>query len=270
MIKSTLFIAGIVLAGMTFGQVEVYNEDFQSGIPGTYTIVDNDGLTVNSAVSQFAPAWISLEDPDTSNAGDMIVGSTSYFDPAGQADRWLITPAITLGAYGNWAYWEGKSHDPSYPDSYKVLVSTTDTQLSSFNDTLEIVENELEYWTEHAVNFDSLTNNVSGMTVYLAFVNNTDDGFILYLDSIRVQIEDPSGLDELENVKFAIYPNPSSDFIQIASNQSITRINIFNLNGALVHTGTQEMIDIHGLKSGVYITEVHTEKGVGRKRLIKH
>ena len=33
---------------------------------------------------------------------------------------------------------ECQSHDPSFPDDYLVLVSTTDNQITSFTDTSEI------------------------------------------------------------------------------------------------------------------------------------
>ena len=88
--------------GMTFvssAQTQVYYEDFDNGLPLSYTIIDNDGFTPNAATADFADAWIALPDPLDST--DTIVGSTSFFDPTGTADRWLITPQITLGAFGN-------------------------------------------------------------------------------------------------------------------------------------------------------------------------
>jgi len=180
MMNKTLIAIALLIGTQAMGQIEIYNEDFQSGLPVDYLIVDNDGLTPDPQVIDFADAWIELVDPD--NAADTIMGSTSFFDPVGQADRWLITPAITLGAYGNFLYWEAKSHDPSFPDGYYVMASSTDTQISSFTDTLVIISAELEDWTSREVNLSEKL--LDGQTIYIAFVNRTDDGFKLYVDDI--------------------------------------------------------------------------------------
>jgi hypothetical protein len=209
MIKHLLSIAFIGIISQSQAQTLVYQEDFENGIPASYTLVDNDGLTPNQATADFADAWISLPDPFDST--DTIVGSTSYFEPVGTADRWLITPQITLGAYGNFLYWDGRSHDPSFPDGYFVLASRTDTQLSSFTDTVAIVFAELSTWT---LNSASLSDaGLDGETVHLAFVNRTFDGFKLYIDSISVFVDDPVGLEESQKLQVQFGPNPTSDHV---------------------------------------------------------
>jgi hypothetical protein len=265
MIKKTL-IAITLLGTQAIAQTEIYNEDFQAGLPVAYTIVDNDGFTPNSAVAEYTSAWIELTDPDDAN--DTIVGSTSYFDPVGQADRWLITPAINLGAYGNIAYWETKSHDASFPDDYIVLVSKTDVQISSFTDTLLMVYSELPDWTAHEGNLSDL--GLDNETIYLAFVNRTDDGFKLYLDDIRVEMEDPSGINELESVEIKVSPNPSSDMIYITGIQSINEVNLISISGQTLQTTTSETVNISTLESGRYIIEVKNDSQVARALIIKN
>ena len=53
--KKTFALLGLLTISVAVqGQIEIYNEDFEtSGIPATYTIVDNDGLTPNAAVSEY-------------------------------------------------------------------------------------------------------------------------------------------------------------------------------------------------------------------------
>lgn len=265
MTTKILIYSFLSLSPIIGAQTEIYNEDFQSGLPATYSVVDNDGLTPDAAVSEFADAWISLVDPD--NTSDTIMGSTSFFSPIGQADRWLITDAITLGNYGNIAYWETKSHDPSFPDSYFVLVSKTDTQLSSFTDTLDIVYQENEYWTEHAGNLSDL--GLDNETVYLAFVNRTYNGFKLYLDDIRVEMEDPSSVQELAQVQISIYPNPSSDYIKVSGNQKFETHKIYSIQGQFLQESTESVLDISTLAPGRYVLVSTTEMGVARSQFIK-
>ncbi|MBL4861555.1 MAG: choice-of-anchor J domain-containing protein [Crocinitomicaceae bacterium] len=264
--KTAVFIA--LLIGMqSFAQTEIYNEDFQTGLPIDYSIVDNDGLTPDVQVVDFANAWIELVDPE--NPLDTIMGSTSFFDPAGQADRWLITPAITLGTYGNFLYWEAKSHDASFPDSYYVMASSTDTQLSSFTDTIAYISGELSDWNAREANLSD--HLLDGQTVYIAFVNRTNDGFKLYMDDIRVVIDDPVGISELNNTAFTVYPNPTSGNISIKSDLKVKNVTIYGLDGALlVSQDNSNTINLEGLAGGRYLISVVTEEGVFRTSVVKY
>lgn len=262
---------GILLAFALFtielnAQVEVYNEDFQSGLPVNYTLLNIDGLTPHASVAAFSDAWIPLTDPE--NDADTIMGSTSYFEPAGQANRWLITPAITLGAYGNWAYWEAKSQDPSFPDDYFVLVSATDTQPASFTDTLFSYGGENPTWTSRSGDLSELGFN--NVTIHLAFVNRTEDGFKLYIDDIRVEKEDPVGVNEISNNTVRIYPNPSSDFIYLSDNVTVENLKAFSTEGQMLMEAAETKVDIRALPMGTYLLQIRTETGISYARFVKN
>ncbi|MFZ9028865.1 MAG: choice-of-anchor J domain-containing protein, partial [Crocinitomicaceae bacterium] len=211
-------------------QTTIYSEDFQNGLPMSYTIVDNDMQTPDAATADFADAWIELVDPD--NPMDTIVGSTSYFSPIGRADRWLITPPIALGAFGNILKWEAKSHDASYLDGYDVYISVTDTDLTSFIDTLGAVTFENATWTSREINLSEAGYN--NQTVHIAFVNRTYDGFKLYLDDIEMVIEDPVGISENNLEGISVYPNPSTGFLNISHGYAAA-ITVRSMTGAKVY-----------------------------------
>ncbi|MDG1147433.1 MAG: choice-of-anchor J domain-containing protein [Crocinitomicaceae bacterium] len=267
MIKKTTLAIALLCGFYTSAQTEVYFEDFQPTFPVTYTVVDNDGLTPNAAVSEYTDAWIFITDPfDTSNT-NIVASSTSYFEPTGQADRWLITPAIVLGAFGNSASWKAQSHDPSFPDGYYVLVSGTDTQLSSFTDTLAYVYGEVS----DSLHFNEANISDLGFdnqTIHLAFVNRTVDGFKLSLDDIRVTKDDPAALIE-PGVQVSIYPNPTSDFITIKGLQSIHNIQVISLDGKVLVESTASKIDITHLDAGNYICLIQGDGKVSQSSIVK-
>jgi hypothetical protein len=268
MIKKTTLAIALILGFYTSAQTEVYFEDFQDTSPVTYTVVDNDGLTPNAAVSEYIDAWIFITDPfDTTNT-NIVASSTSYFEPTGQADCWLITPPITLGAFGNIASWKAQSHDPSFPDGYYVLVSGTDMQLSSFTDTLAYVYGEVSdslHFSEANISDLGFDNQ----TIHLAFVNRTTDGFKLYLDDIRVVKDDPATLSESITTKVSVYPNPTSDFITIKGLSSIQRIQILSLDGNILVESTGFKVDISHLSTGNYICVVKGDNEVSRVSIVK-
>lgn len=255
------------VSSLSFGQVDLLNTDFQTGMPVAYTLVDNDGNTPAAQVSEYTSAWITVQDPE--NTTDTVAASTSYFSPVGTADRWMITPALTLGSFGNFIEWEAKSQDASYPDDYMVLVSTTDDQITSFTDTIGSIDQENFEWTYRTVDLSS--EGYNNQTIYVAFVNVTEDGFKLYVDDIRVWKEDPVGIEELtETIQVNLYPNPTTGFITIQTAESIKEIKVISTNGRTILTTASTQIDLSSYPSGVYFVNIETENGVVTKRVVKN
>ncbi|MCH2230376.1 MAG: T9SS type A sorting domain-containing protein [Crocinitomicaceae bacterium] len=268
MMKKALLSLALFCGYNTTAQIEIYSEDFQSMMPVDYTIVDNDGLTPNAAVSEYTEAWIAIPDFFDAGNSNVVAASTSFFEPIGQADRWMITPGITLGAYGNIASWKGQSHDPSFPDGYYVLVSGTDTQLSSFTDTLAFIQSEIA---------DSLHYNEANLselgfdnqTVHLAFVNRTNDGFKLYIDDIKVVAEDPVGLDDNSIVNIKVFPNPSTSTINITGVTSIEKIQILDLTGKVLIEDNSSSLNIESLEPGKYFIVINADNQLIQSSIVK-
>lgn len=259
-------IVFLLIGTATFAQTDILMEDFQSGIPATFTIIDNDGLIPNAAVSEYTEAWISKVDPDDNS--NLTASSTSYFEPIGVSSRWLITPSLTLGAFGNFFSWQAKSHDASFPDSYLVMVSTTDTQVASFTDTLYVGFQESQYWTTHEVNLSEA--GYDNQTVHLAIANRTYNGFKLYVDSMRVWKEDPVSVSQIATIDFSVYPNPTNNSITVNSDAAIELISVVNLNGETILTSNNKMVDLSNIAAGIYLIEVQTAQGSARKRIVKN
>lgn len=262
---------GILLLFICFqsvGQITLLSTDFQSGIPTSYTLFDNDGNTPFSTMTPFIgqEAWISMEDPDSSL--NLVAASTSYFETADSADRWLITPQITLSTFGNFISWNAKSHDPSYPDDYLVLLSTTGNSPADFKDTIGSVQEEHFEWTNREVDLSSLGLNDS--SIYVAFVLRTYDGFKLYLDDILVRGEDASNIEEKNKTQLLIYPNPTSDIIHIKSETLVEKVDIFSIDGKKIRTESTTILNISDLESGRYLLHIYTTNGRYTENVLKN
>jgi hypothetical protein len=158
--------------------------------------------------------------------------------------------------------WRAKSVDPSYPDTYMVLVSTTDTQIASFNDTISRVENEWEEWTNREVDLSDqgYTNNE---TIHIAFKIETTGGFKLFLDSINFRKDDPLAINEpVLKADVAIYPNPTTDLISFSTTAVLEEISIFNTAGTLIYTQTSDSpISLQNMNQGLYLVRIRTNTG---------
>ena len=265
-----ILIFTLLLVSSSFGQTFLINEDFQTGIPGTFQNIKNDTGTVHPNVAEFTDAWIIKENPDST--GDSVIASTSWYEFGGTASRWLITQQLQLGTYGNFIGWDVKSHDPSFADGYTVLVSTTNDSLHNFTDTLFYTDFELPYWTTREV---QLVDSVySGQQIYLAFVHDSEDQYILYLDNIKVRIDDPLSITENTlNSSSIVYPNPFENEIRIQSEMEISVVRLMDLSGKTVLEVNGEIDHIFGLdnlETGIYLLGIHYKNGLFETRkLIK-
>lgn len=84
------------------------------------------------------------------------------------------------------------------------------------------------------------------------------------------------GIEEELGSIVNVYPNPVNDVLQVqlAATTQSSSINVYDMSGrnVLVYNsvGSISMLDVSSLPPGVYILEVHTDKGISRKKVIKN
>jgi hypothetical protein len=157
---------------------QIFSETFDTSIPATWTIIDVDNFTSTTAQA----AWASWAWHTTGRAC-----SSSWYDnfATGPTNNWLITPAITIPATGDFRLvFDGTSYEATYLEEYEVLISTTGTTTSSFTTNLLTVVNEPFALTNHIVNLPSL----AGQTIYIAFHHTSMDESMLQIDNVKVEL----------------------------------------------------------------------------------
>lgn len=255
----------LLIGFSVFGQTIIYSTDFQGGIPSEFTIIDNDLNTPAPQVSEFNAAWICIEDPE--NTSDSIAASTSYFSAPDTANRWMITPSLSLGSFGNKFYWNAKSQDPSFPDDYFVLVSTTDNLPASFLDTVGYIEGENFEWTERNLDLSDL--GYDNQSIYVAFVLRTYDGFKLYIDDLQAVTDDFTGVSEHMHFSFNLFPVPVKRILNVSSESAFSSVTISDLQGKVLYTGIENAIDVGNYPQGTYFIQVESDKGIAAKIFTK-
>lgn len=176
-----------------FGTAQVFQENFDGNGPGfaAWTLIDVDGLTHATAVAEFdASAWIrknrggptpNYGGPD----GNYAAMSASWYNPTGTSNDWLISPQITLPAASTYLQWASKAQDPSAKDGYKVMLAPNGgNTVADFTVELFTIGEENEEWTTRYVQLNAYV----GTTVRIAFVNNSNDKFVLLVDDIVVNL----------------------------------------------------------------------------------
>ncbi len=262
--KKNLLFTFTLISGLSFSQTVVLSEDFQSGIPSTWEVRNLDGKTPDASVSEYTAAYISKMDP--ADSMNFTASSTSYFAPVGVANRWLITPPIVLGAYGNAIEWKAKSHDASYPETYLVLASSTDTLTASFTDTIGYVVQEFNDWTVRTADLSEL--GLDNQTIYVAFILQTNDGFKFYLDDIEFTKNDPAGILENEIAGLSLKTIESGLYV-IDSKLSFDNIQVYDAMGKIVLETTNKTIDLRAENSGLYFIQARRGNLVFNNKISK-
>lgn len=187
--KKNLLIISLLFVGIAYGQV--FQEDWDGNGPGigSWTLIDVDGNTPDSHVSFVDNAWVVVDkNGDDGNfggpEGDNAAISTSWYDPAGTSNDWLISPQITLPADELFVLWDAKAQDGDYPDGYELkLAPNGGDTVDDFTVTLFSVTGEEASWTTHAISLGDYVNT----SIRLAWVNNSTDQFALLVDNIKVE-----------------------------------------------------------------------------------
>lgn len=242
-------------------------ENFNSGFPAGWQLLNEDGLIPDASVSHVNDAWVVIDALDSTGIGDSVLAATSYYDPAGTASDWVFLPPITLENNGNMLEWQVKSQDPSYPDGYQVLINTGAAVKDSFDITqpLFYTDAELPAWTTRSVDLDSF----AGQTVYIAFRLKSADKFLLLLDDVHVYADTLMSTPEypFQVTLGTVYPNPAEEYFNIEYYFANPATHIFrDMSGReLLRTQLYKgnnRIDRGALPAGVYVSTIMGENGI--------
>ena len=152
----------------------LFYEDFENGLPDTWTTIDNNGDGYD---------WYVDNNIEIAHGGTHIAASASYVYDNDvhniSPDNWLITPQVELnGTMSVWLrsalYWQ--------PDHFAIYVSTNGNSVEDFN-TILVAENIAggEY-TEYTADLSSY----NGQAGYIAIRHFNSEGMRLLLDDFRI------------------------------------------------------------------------------------
>ncbi|MCS6819381.1 MAG: T9SS type A sorting domain-containing protein, partial [Chitinophagales bacterium] len=127
-------------------------------------------------------AWVARE---WNHAGqDTAAVSTSWYTVPAHADDWMITPAIFLPNKAILS-WTAFASDPDFRDGYEVRISTAGPNINDFTTILFSTGAEQVVPTKRIVDLQAY----AGMTIFLAFRNNSFNKNLLFIDNIKVELK---------------------------------------------------------------------------------
>ena len=189
--KIKLLFVGSILAAFSANAQPIFSEDFSGTTPlSTWTLHNVDGRTPATNVGAINDAWVVL-----GVGGQPAALSTSWYTPAGAANDYMVTPAITLTS-NNYLFFDAQALDASFPDGYEVRLSTTNSTVAALSTVLLTVPAETAAaWNSRRIDLSAY----AGQTVHIAWRNNSNDMFVLAVDNIEIKevINNDAGVEDL-------------------------------------------------------------------------
>lgn len=161
----------------SFDQVSV-NAYGAGDVPETFTLY-NDQNTPTKDLAYFDAAWKVIRGAD----GQGYVSAPSLFSTGTQADRWLITPAVTLPQGSkDMLYFRVRAEDSRVRDGFIIKLSTTSDEKDAFTETLRTIRQAPGEWTDYFLDLSAF----AGQTIRIAFIQNSSDCYMVSFDDIRI------------------------------------------------------------------------------------
>jgi len=296
---SLLFLSSIGVNAQTTifeDSFETYT-DFAIANVGNWTLTDNDGLIAYGLGTYVYPnkqVAKSFQVFNGTTTSPVLVGSALNnwlartgnkhmvcFSgiPAGGVtanNDWLISPQITLGTTGNVVSFWAKNCDSTYPERFKVGISSTTstTGVTALSTGAYVTTPTNITWTQYTY---TIPDSFNGQAVYISINCVSNDQYGFAVDDFKVTTTGQMSTADFFAKNFSVFPNPSTGVVNVLSknNNAIDAIQLTDLNGRVVKNinanGVSDtQINISDLTSGVYFLNVKTEAGSGTTKILKN
>jgi len=182
---------------------------------------------------------------------------------------WLISPKLQLGTGSSFSLWVKTYKNDWGEERYRVGVSTTNENPSSFTIISSgSYEESSTTWQQKTYDLSSYDNQ----EVHVAVNCVSNDAFIFMIDdlSINTTLVNNEIIEVNDNIK--VYPNPAVDYINVnIGNINNTKIVIFDVCGKAVKqidlNESQATIDLSELSAGVYYVNIKTDNNTVVKKI---
>ena len=144
-------------------------------------------------------------------------------------------------------------------DSVFVIIYGTESYQEDYS-SFDTSYNYTFYTTEASHNFNKYP---------LLEVQYDNDADTIIQSKWLTYEENAENVTELFNSEaISVYPNPSSDIVNIVTNEKISSVNIYNTEGKIVKTSSKNQIQVSDLPASIYFIEVKTKHNLYRKKIM--
>lgn len=161
-------------------------------------------------------------------------------------------------------------YDATLEEVIETPFTITPDTWTNFKMIVDLATHSVEYFINNtSVGSKPFSTSVTAVSVADFAYDDYGSGFTV--DNIKISDAALSTTDENHTKQIVIYPNPTSDFINIKNEDRINSVEIFDASGKLVakdRTGKKH-VPVSFLQNGLYILKVSTDQSVYTKKFNK-
>jgi len=235
--------------------------DFDDGYM-QWTTIDADG---DGYVWNLNRNWGNYNNPYS-----MVSASCDEYEQPLTPDNYLVCPfKLTYDCITFWAC----AQDENYPaEHFGVAVSTkSNTDAADFTTLQEwtLTAKAQGLWYEFTVDL----REYQGEEIWVAIRHfDCTDQFMIVVDDITLYRE-WDGVADNNIATMSLYPNPTTDRLQVESSERIEQYEVYDITGALLRrdvVGRKVFtLDIEDLSVGTYLLKLTSEGTVQTRRFVK-
>lgn len=240
-------------------QTEDLDEDFASGIKFPWFNPDGDLSEYQGSVYYYTPSYSSgaaaaLYAPIVDVSG--MAHPVLKFDLAHKQRSSAKKDRLQVQVSGNCG------------SSWSTLYNVVDPDLATVSGyaSSQAYVPSASHWRTETVDLASVSNP---QQVALRFRFVSGNGNLVWVDNVR--IVDGTDVEEHDARSISLFPNPTSDVLNVNTPDVISEILVYNIEGQLVRTlkGDNHMVSLTGLANGIYTLKIMTEKGMTIQKVVK-
>lgn len=237
-----------------------------------------NSFTSNSGVinTTTGPSYLNIISGVSTDA------ATSVISPGGDTGKGIANHAVTLDP----ALLQGTikiqvSGNTTAGVDYDQLIGTG--QVGGFDISGATLDVTGIYTPAAVVTIDIMTTNtdagLEGALIgeFASVVGLTPGWSVVYTNGLAGKVQlafDPAlATAKFSNFKFSVYPNPTSDELNLSADRNISKVELFNLLGQRVQSNTvnanQKQLSIANLQNGVYLMEVTIDNAKQAYKIVK-
>lgn len=190
---------------LSWNKFETFFDDFESyddfiiADIGDYTLYDGDGSAtytfqgVSFPNATYTGSYIIFNPSQTTpvltseailpHSGDKFIAC--FAATSGPNNDWLISQEIPVASGMKFSFW-AKTYMDYGLEKFRIAVSVTDTEISSFQFISEVTDAPLDAWGK----FEYDLSGYAGQSIYVAIVCQSNDVFIFMVDDLYIGFDE--------------------------------------------------------------------------------
>ncbi len=140
-----------------------------------------------------------------------------------------------------------------------------------------VTNESVDEWEKLTFDFsEAIGKTYTGLAFFPDFPESRTEGSVNYVDNIGWLSDGTTAIFENNTFEFAVYPNPATEYIQIESPKSISKIQLLDLSGKLITQinsidSNSATLNLQSINQGFYLIQIISVDGqTATKKLQVH